>query len=176
MITNLTIGGKYTFENGYLQVKGVMIPLGILFYFVEVGLVSFMINFINDKKHELKDIFSYSNDYVRIVLTGLLQTIFIFLWSLLFVIPGIIKAYAYSLVKYLLADDKYKELSYTEIIKKSEEMMKGHKMEYFMLQLSFIGWHLLAIFTIGLLEIWIIPYQKTAETKFMMDLKENYKK
>ena len=48
--------------------------------------------------------------------------------------------------------------------------MNGHKMDFFVLQLSFIGWHILAVFTLGLLEIWIVPYQKTAETKFLYDI------
>ena len=54
--------------------------------------------------------------------------------------------------------------------------MNGHKMEYFMLGLSFIGWHLLAIPTLMILEIWIVPYQQTAITKYMYDLRINYKK
>ena len=55
-------------------------------------------------------------------------------------------------------------------------MMMGHKMDYFVLTLSFIGWHILAIFTLGLLEIWIIPYEKVATTKFLLDVKEAYEK
>ena len=61
-----------------------------------------------------------------------------------------------------------------DILKKSQDMMQGHRMDLFILSLSFIGWHILAIFTFGLLELWILPYQKTAETKFLYDVKTAY--
>lgn len=58
-----------------------------------------------------------------------------------------------------------------DILKKSEEMMNGHKMDYFMLCLSFIGWHILAFFTCFILEIWVLPYQTVAQVKFLSDVK-----
>lgn len=177
IVTNLTFGQKIEMNsNGAITVTGVSIPLGMLFYFVEVGLIKFMTNFIKEGTQNLKDLFSYKNNFARIFITGLIKDIFVTLWCLLLIIPGIIKAYAYSLVSYLLADEKYKDLSHMELLKKSEEMMNTHKMDLFVLQLSYIGWHILAIFTLGLLEIWIIPYQKTAEVKFLNDIKEEYEK
>lgn len=175
LVSNITIGASYKFDANNFQVNP-GISVGILFYFVQVGFTYYMIRFIKDEQRELKDLFKYSNDFGRIFLTGLLESIFTFLWTLLFIIPGIIKAIAYSLVTFILADEKYKDLSYTQILKKSEEMMQGHKMDYFMLQLSFIGWHILAVFTLGLLEIWILPYENTATYKFLNDIKEEYEK
>ncbi len=153
-----------------------IVPVGWIFYFVQVGLVLYLVKFINNDKPQFTDIFSKSADFVKDLVIGFLVGLFIFLWSLLLIIPGIIKAYAYSLVPMLLGDDKYKDLTYMEYITKSREMMKGHKMDYFVLQLSFIGWHLLAILTLGLLELWIVPYQKVAETKFLYDIKTEYEK
>lgn len=150
------------------------ISLGIFFYFVQVGLVWFMVRFIKDEKHEFKDIFRFSSDYVRIFIVNILQVIFIFLWTLLLIVPGIIKAFAYALVPYILADDKYKDLGYREVLKKSEEIMNGHKMDYFVFGLSYIGWFLLVPFTLGLLLIWLEPYFKTAQTKFLNDIKEEF--
>lgn len=150
------------------------LSIGWILYFIEVGLVYYLIKFINDQPREFKDIFKFSNDFGKDLLVNLIASIFVFLWSLLLIIPGIIKYYAYSLIPYLLADDKYKDIEKMDIIKKSEEIMKGHKMDYFLFQLSFIGWHLLAILTLGILEIWIIPYQRVAETKFLNDLKLAY--
>lgn len=173
VLTNLTIGQKFTTENGSFQVSGGY-PVGILFYFVEVGLAYFMVKFITNQEYNLKDIFNYTSDVVRAFLTALLSKIFIFLWTLLLIVPGIIKAFAYTLIPLILADEKYKDLSYMEVLKKSEEIMNGHKMDYFMLGLSFIGWHILAIFTLGLLEIWILPYQQTASYKFLNDIKTEY--
>lgn len=174
ILTSLTVGQHYSMEDGSLQVYG-GVPLGIFFYFVEVGLAYYMVKFLNGKEYNFKDLFYFSKDYVRTLVTGLLEAIFIFLWSLLLIVPGIIKGIAYSLVPLILADDKHKDLKYTEVLKKSEAMMKGHKMDYFVLQLSFIGWHILAIFTLFILEIWIVPYQTTATYKFLDDIMKNYK-
>ena len=171
ILTSLTIGGSYDAEAGKFSAG---YNVGIFFSFVEVGLAFYMIKFIKDQKAEFKDLFYFTKDYIRIFITNLLKGVFIFLWALLLVVPGIIKAFAYSLTALILADDKYADLSYTGVLKKSEEMMKGHKMDLFVFGLSFIGWHMLAIFTLGLLEIWIIPYYTTANYKFLNDIKEDY--
>lgn len=175
ILTSLTVGQKYSFDEstGFTVTGGV--PLGIFFYFVNVGFAYYMVKFLNNKEYNFKDLFHFSKDYVRTLLTGLLEAVFVLLWTLLLIIPGIIKTIAYSLVTLILADEKYNKLSYMEILKKSEAMMKGHKMDFFVLQLSFIGWHLLAILTLGILEIWIIPYQTTATYKFLDDVMKNYK-
>lgn len=150
------------------------INYGIFFYFVQVGIIWFMIQFINDKEYKFTDIFRFVNDYVRIFIVNLLQLIFVALWTLCFIIPGIIKCFAYALVPYILGDSNYKNLSYKEVLKKSEEMMDGHKMDYFVFILSFIGWFILAVFTLGILLIWLIPYYTTAQVKFLNDIKTNY--
>ena len=103
-----------------------------------------------------------------------LSFFFKLLWTLLLIVPGIIKAFAYALVPYLLSDDKYKDLGYREVLKKSEEMMNGHKMDYFVLNLSFIGWYLLVLPTLGLILIWLSPYVTTAQVKFLNDVKEDF--
>lgn len=175
LLTNLNIGGHASVEGSHIDISAGF-PLGLLLYFVQVGLVYYMIKFINDKKRDLKDLFHFSNDFGRIFLTGLLEYIFTFLWALLFIIPGIIKGIAYSLVPFILADKKYNDLGYKETLKKSEEIMMGHKMDYFVLGLSFIGWHILAIFTLGLLEIWILPYENTAKYKFLYEIKNDFEK
>ncbi len=173
ILTSLTIGQHVTTSTdggAAVQVSGGF-NLGFFFYFVTVGLTYFMVRFINDESHEFKDIFRFAGDYVRIFLVNLLQIIFIVLWTLLLIVPGIIKGIAYALVPYLLADDKYKDLSYTAVLKKSEEMMKGHKMDYFVFVLSFFGWFLLSALTFFILMIWLAPYFETAKTKFLNDIK-----
>ena len=177
ILTTLTVGAKYQIsEEGIIKVTSYGYNLGILFCFLNVGLVYYIVQFIKDKEYQFSDLWKFINDYIRILLVTILEGIFTFLWALLLIVPGIIKAIAYSLVDFILGDDQYKDLSYTEVLKKSEEMMMGHKMDYFVLTLSFIGWHILAIFTLGLLEIWIIPYEKVATTKFLLDVKEAYEK
>ena len=176
ILTSLTIGTKYEMEDGVLKLTSSGYSVGILFCFLNVGLIYYLVQFIKDKEYQFSDLWKFVNDYIRILLINILKGIFIFLWALLLVVPGIIKAIAYSLVDFILGDEKYKDLSYTEVLKKSEEMMMGHKMDYFVLVLSFIDWHILAIFTLGLLEIWLIPYQTVATTKFLLDVKEAYEK
>ena len=174
-IANFSIGAKYSTDGGQFSYSAGF-PIGVFLYFVTVGLAYFMVQFVNDKEHNIKDLIRFTDDYVRTFLTNLLQIIFVFLWTLLLIIPGIIKSIAYAMVPLLLADDKYKDLKPKEVLQKSEEMMNGHKMDLFVLGLSFIGWHILAIFTLGILEIWIIPYQETAKYKFLDDIKKNHKK
>ena len=173
-IANFSIGAKYNTDGGQFSYSAGF-PIGFFLYFVTVGLAYFMVQFVNDKEHNIKDLVRFTDDYVRTFLTNLLQTIFVFLWTLLLVIPGIIKSIAYAMVPLLLADDKYKDLKPREILQKSEEMMNGHKMDFFVLGLSFIGWHILAVFTLFILEIWIIPYQETAKYKFLDDIKKSNK-
>ena len=71
-----------------------------------------------------------------------------------------------------MADENYRNLSIPELLKKSEELMMGHKMDYFLLNLSFIGWILLAIPTLGLIMIWVGPYMSVSQAKFLNDVKE----
>ena len=175
ILTTLTIGGKPVYNDGELTFT-TSIPLGIFFYFVSVGFAYYMVKFITDKEYNFKDIFYFSKDYVRTFLVGLLNSIFIFLWALLLIVPGIIKAFAYSLVTFILADKKYDDLGYLDVLKKSEKMMKGHKGDLFVFELSFLGWHILAILTLGLLYIWLLPYYQTAKYKFLYDIKTNYEK
>lgn len=102
----------------------------------------------------------------------ILMTLYVFLWMLLLVVPGIIKALAYSLTPYILKD--YPELSVNQAINLSIKMMKGHKMRYFLLTLSFIGWGLLGILTLGIGYIWLIPYMYTTTAAFYQDVKNEY--
>ncbi len=118
------------------------------------------------------DLFGGFKDYVRILLTMLLTDIYIFLWSLLFVIPGIIKSYSYSMVPYILRD--YPDLSFDEAIEQSMHMMRGFKSKLFMLDLSFIGWAILCVFTLGIGFFWLIPYVYTNHALFYEDLQEFY--
>lgn len=177
ILTGLTIGGGYKYNSdGSLAGYNAGYNIGFFLYFVQVGLTYFMVQFINDKEHNFKDLFKFSSDYVRIFVVNLLQCIFIFLWALLLIVPGIIKGMAYSLVSFLLADEKYKDLGYMDVLKKSEEMMNGHKMDLFVFELSYIGWHLLACLTLGILYIWLLPYYTTAKYKFLNDIKTSCEK
>ncbi|MGM0218088.1 DUF975 family protein [Enterococcus sp. AZ126] len=103
----------------------------------------------------------------------LLMAIFIFLWSLLLVIPGIIKGYSYSQA-YFIYYDRYEETDmrpgFLECITRSKHMMKGYKGQLFILDLSFIGWHILAILTAGIGYLWLTPYITATKAAFYENL------
>ena len=119
----------------------------------------------------LKDAFrGFQAPYgIGIVVIYLLTAIFTFLWSLLFIIPGIIKSYAYSQA-YFIYYDEYRETgvapSYLDAITKSRQLMDGHKGRLFLLDLSFIGWHIVCLFTLGIGYLWLTPYISTTKAAF----------
>ncbi len=98
----------------------------------------------------------------------LLMDIFIFLWSLLLVIPGIIKMYSYSMSWFVLHDRP--DLTGNEARKRSMYLMKGHKWRLFCLDFSFLGWYLLSALTLGILAFWVTPYHMTARAEFYQEL------
>jgi uncharacterized membrane protein len=113
---------------------------------------------VKGDKPEAKDAFCGFDDFFSAFKVTLLVGVFTFLWSLLFVIPGIVKSIAYSMSMYILAENKGK--SARECIKESIAMTNGHKGELFVLSLSFIGWILLGSITLGIAYIWVAPYMQ----------------
>ena len=112
------------------------------------------------------------NGYWRNVWTMLLVSIFIFLWSLLLIIPGIIKMFSYAMTPYILHDNP--ELTASEAIHRSRMMMRGHKFDLFWLYLGFIGWFIICILTAGIGFFWLAPYVETAKAAFYQDVKADY--
>ena len=109
-----------------------------------------------------------TNDVGRNIVTGLLVYLFTALWSLLFIIPGIVKYYSYSMSFYVSLD--HPEYSSMECIKESERLMQGKKMELFCLDLSFIGWHILGALCFGIGTLWSYTYREQAFAQFYQDL------
>jgi uncharacterized membrane protein len=108
---------------------------------------------------------------VRNFIQLLLMTVFILLWSLLLLIPGIVKAYSYSMVPYLLADPN---VDIEDAITRSRQLMDGKKMDLFVLQLSFIGWFILGLITLNILNVlYTIPYLQLSTAGFYQQLKTN---
>ncbi len=124
---------------------------------------------IKDQKPEVKDAFSGFDDFWSAFKVTLLVGLFTFLWSLLFIIPGIVKSISYSMSMFILAENKGK--SALECINESKQMTEGHKAELFVLGLSFIGWMLLGVITLGIAYIWVIPYMETTFANAYQSLK-----
>ena len=112
------------------------------------------------------------HDFWRIFSTYFLIVLYIFLWSLLLVIPGIIKSLSYSMTPYILKDRP--DLSREAAIEMSMAMMSGRKMDLFLLQLSFIGWGILCIFTLGIGYFWLAPYMNSTYADFYEDVKSDF--
>jgi len=117
------------------------------------------------------DAFSGFNDFWSAFKVDFLTGLFTFLWSLLFVIPGIIKMLSYSMSMYILAENK--GMPALKCIKRSQQMTDGHKMELFILVLSFLGWLALVIVTGGLAAIYVIPYSTATWVNYYESFKQN---
>lgn len=147
-----------------------IITIGISFTFLDV------IRREDKGPLEVKDAFRLfnGNDFVPVFLINLVMNIFIGLWSMLFLIPGIVKTYSYSQSNFIYKDlsthEDTKSMGVTSFITESRELMNGHKGRLFWLDLTFIGWHILAPFTLGLLYIYLIPYQAATKAAFYEDL------
>ncbi len=124
------------------------------------------------KKEEVKvsDVFSGFDKTGRALWMNILITIYTFLWSLLFIIPGIVKSFAYSMSYYVLADNP--ELTANQAITKSKEMMNGHKGDLFVLGFSFFWWYLLVGITFGIASIYVVPYMNATTANFYNSIKE----
>lgn len=122
-----------------------------------------------DSSEMVGDQFSVFSKYGRTLGTSLLMTLYILLWCLLFVIPGIIMSYAYAMTPYIMNDRP--DLDASDCIHESRVMMKGYKWKLFCLDLSFIGWAILCIFTLGIGLLWLQPYIEASHAKFYEELK-----
>lgn len=120
-------------------------------------------------KIQLSDAFSGFDDFWSAFKVTFLMGFFTFLWSLLLIVPGIIKAISYSMAPYILARDKGKPAM--ECIRESKAMTEGHKAEIFTLCLSFLGWILLCLVTFGIAAIWVLPYMQATFTNVYNTLK-----
>ncbi len=124
---------------------------------IEVGAQRFFVKCDKEQPGLGEIVFAFKNSYGNVVKTMFLQALYIFLWSLLFIIPGIIKSYEYLMVPYLLAENP--DMDSKEAFARSKEMMMGEKWNAFVLGLSFLGWQILAVFTCGILSIFYVnPY------------------
>ena len=140
------------------------IPLSYLF-------VKEMLGFVRGGKIEISSslVDKFKADYLKSIKVIGLMSIYIFLWCLLLFIPGIIKSYSYCFAPYISMDND--ELTAEECINESMKLTNGYKMKLFLLDLSFIGWYLLCIVTLGIAILWVVPYHETARIALYEDIK-----
>ena len=135
------------------------------------GIHSYYLKVSRNESVKWEELFSKTNMFVPALLITLLVGIFVGLWTLLLIIPGFIAAISYSQVYYIKLDNP--ELEVMDVLRKSKELMRGHKMDYFILLLSFTGWILLGVLTLGILYLWLIPYMSVTEANFYNELIKN---
>lgn len=145
---------------------------GVAYLFVigplMVGVCTMMLNLFREGDTKFVNMFDGFKHYPTNMVTGLLVNLFTFLWTLLFIIPGIVKSYAYAMTYYIQHD--HPEMSGRQAIDASQKMMYGHKADLFFLDLSFIGWYILVILTFGVLSIYVWPYHQAARCAFYEQL------
>ena len=153
---------------GYIPYFGPIISV-LLSGPLTLGLATCFLKLVRHEPFMFENLFDGFKNFSSAIISQLLITIFIFLWSLLLIIPGIIASYRYSMVFYILSDNP--EIGAMEALNRSKEMMIGFKWKLFCLHLSFIGWALLGILTLGIGYLWLTPYVYGSIANFYENLK-----
>ncbi|MCD8248949.1 MAG: DUF975 family protein [Lachnospiraceae bacterium] len=137
---------------------------------VTLGYAQFNLNLTDDNDPRFSDLFSHMRRKWEGFCMQFFRGMMILLWSMLFVIPGIIASYRYAMTPYILAENY--DLSMMEAISESKRLMRGNKWKLFTLDVSFIGWILLSDFTLGIASLWVNPYQEAARAAFYREISE----
>lgn len=137
-----------------------------------IGLATYSLALAREEDANINQLFDGFNKFGLALAAYFLMLVFIVLWMLLLIIPGIIAALSYSMTFYIIADDE--SIDAMEAIDKSKAMMDGYKWKYFCLALRFVGWALLCVLTFGVGFLWLMPYIQVTNAKFYEDVKANY--
>ena len=142
--------------------------------FLAFGLARVFLQLVRGQKDkvDIADLFCGTDEFVSLIVLNLLVGLFTFLWMLLFIIPGIVKSYAYSMAFYIKHD--HPEYDWKKCMDESQRYMSGHKWQLFCLDFSFIGWILLGALCCGIGTLWVVPYQNAARANFYENLKAIY--
>jgi uncharacterized membrane protein len=136
---------------------------------VSLGYISLYLSILRGKTPTFEGSISAVTENIGTkFIATLLVSLYTFLWSLLFIIPGIVKSCSYAMATYIRTDNP--ELDWRESIDESRELMRGHKMELFMLDLSFIGWYFVGVLCFGVGALWVQAYHQTARANFYNEL------
>ena len=135
---------------------------------MSMGRATYSLNLIDGAEAEFADLFTGFGRFYDALIMNVVSILMVFLGALLFVVPGIILGYAYAMAPYILAENP--DISGTEALRLSRQMMKGHKWELFWLELTFIGWSILAAFTLGLGNLALEPYKGISKASFYRDV------
>lgn len=153
----------FSFRSGVFGFAAFLIG-GVL----EIGYADFLLKQHDGKETNFRDLFSRFDSFGTCFAQHFLRGLYTTLWSLLFIIPGIVKGYSYAMTPYILAENP--NLTASRAIELSQQLMDGHKAELFFLELSFIGWSILSALTLNLGNIALNPYRNAAHAAFYRQL------
>lgn len=135
---------------------------------VQLGYTHYLLKQHDKKDFRISDLFSQFEHFGRGFAQKFLRGLYTALWALLFVIPGIVKSYSYAMTPFILGENP--DMTANEAITASRQLMDGHKVELFWLDLSFIGWSFLCVFTLGIGTLFLNPYMNAAHAAFYRDI------
>ena len=160
--------------NRYIENSAIKVTISIITTFIEtfftLGTTSFYLKLARGEDTSYKELFAHKDLLITGVLISLIIAIFVFLWGLLLIVPGIIAAISYSYALYIFIDNN--DIEIMDAINKSKEMMMGHKKDFFFLIISFLGWLILSLLSFGILLLYVTPYINMTITLFYEEIKE----
>ncbi len=169
---NSFAGPFYGFFQAIAFIAVIIIIWAIIAFIVggaaELGYCKFNMKLIKGNDPKFNDLFSHFDLIGKALGLRIVIGIFIFLWTLLLVIPGIIATYRYSMAFYIM--EERPSMGILDAISESKELMIGNKFRFFCLQISFIGWAILCIFTLGIGLLWLIPYMQASFAAFYLEI------
>jgi uncharacterized membrane protein len=140
----------------------------VLSSFVSVGYAQFNMDLVDGNEPKVATLFSKFKQIGTTIAANVLVFLHVLIGTILFIVPGIIAAYKFSMVNYIIAENP--GISAREALKKSKEIMNGNKMRFFLLGLSFFGWALLVVLTLGIASIWVNPYIQASNATFYREI------
>ena len=162
-------------EHGLVYISALEMTIAIVMLVVSgpfaLGWAGFYLKRVRGEEIAIRNIFDGFSRFLQSFLAMFFFCLFILLWGLLLIVPGIVKGFGYSMVFNILYDNP--GMKPLEALKKSQTMMKGYKYKYFVLNMSFIGWFLLGVLTLGIAWLWITPYAYLSFANFYENLKRN---
>ena len=163
---NSEVGAFIVGSLGFIMIAALFMAViyFVLGSIVGVGYAKYNLNLVDKKNAAFETLFEYFSHWKTTTIARLLRALYVFLWSLLFIIPGIVAGFSYAMTDYILAEDP--ELTADEAISQSKSLMMGNKWRFFCLQFSFIGWDILATLAFGIGHLWLTPYKQAAYAAF----------
>lgn len=151
---------------------GIIIPIITLVITgpLTIGQCKFFINLANRSNPKFSDLWYGFNNILKAIGVTLLVGVIVFIGTILLIIPGIILSFMYSQVYYIMSENP--EMSIIDCLKESSRIMKGHKMDLFVLELSFLGWIILTGITFGIAGLYVLPYYSATLTNFYLEIKD----